>query len=211
MKFLKQDNVVIFIITLTNQKNDNNDLISGEALMQCPKCKDTHLKPSKIDEGLSAMGCNQCEGALLSLLYYRDWAERSGSVHEAPSVELLKGFDSEDTVSALHCPKCSKIMHKFRISGGSSNRLDLCTSCDEAWIDGGEWALLKALELTKEMPLVFTESWQKKVRAEVSEELRRQRFEKIIGQDNLAKADEFRLWLKDNPHKHDILFYIAHE
>ncbi|WP_444997617.1 TFIIB-type zinc ribbon-containing protein [Aliikangiella sp. IMCC44359] len=179
--------------------------------MFCPKCKDSRLKPAKLDEGLSAMGCNQCNGALVSLLYYRDWIERSKGALEAPSVELLKGFDSEDSTSALSCPKCSRLLQKFRISGCSSNRLDLCTSCDEVWLDGGEWELIKALELSQEMPMVFTEQWQKKIRNQVSDEARRERFLKIIGEDNLLKADEFRQWLKDNPHRHDILFYVNHE
>lgn len=179
--------------------------------MQCPKCRNIDLKPTKLDEGLSAMGCAQCEGAIVSLLYYRDWVERTGSCHETPSVELLKGFDSEDTQAALSCPKCRKLMQKFRISGGSSNRLDLCTSCDEAWLDGGEWALLKALELSKEMPVVFTEHWQKKVRDEVSEDIRRERFLKILGRKDLDKADEFREWIKSHPRRHDIIFYVSHK
>ncbi|TQV81055.1 zf-TFIIB domain-containing protein [Aliikangiella coralliicola] len=179
--------------------------------MQCPKCRNVDLKPTKLDEGLSAMGCNQCQGAFVSLLYYRDWAERSGSVHDAPEVELLKGFDSEDTPTALSCPKCLKLMQKFRISGCSNNRLDLCTSCDEAWLDGGEWELLKALELSKEMPLVFTERWQKKVREQISEDTRRQRFLTILGKEDLEKADEFREWIKTHPKRHDIIFYVNHE
>lgn len=179
--------------------------------MQCPKCKDTNLKPTKIDEGLSAMGCNQCQGAFISLLYYRDWAERAGVASEAPSVELLKGLESEDSSSALTCPKCSRLMQKFRISGCSSNRLDLCMSCDEAWLDGGEWELLKALELSKEMPIVFTEEWQRQVRQQVSEEARRERFSRLLGKDDLQKADEFRQWVKDHPQRHDIIFYVNHE
>ena len=44
--------------------------------MHCPKCKNENLKPTKLEEGLPVMGCPKCEGGLLSLLYYRDWAER---------------------------------------------------------------------------------------------------------------------------------------
>jgi Zn-finger nucleic acid-binding protein len=179
--------------------------------MQCPKCKNSQLKPTKIDQGLSAMGCDRCQGSLLSLLYYRDWAERASSMNDAPSVELLKGFDSEDSSGALACPKCSKLMQKFRISGCSSNRLDLCNSCDEAWIDSGEWELLKALELSKEIPLVFSEQWQRKVREQVSEDERRQRFLKLLGQTDLDKADEFREWIKEHPKRTDIVFYVNHK
>ena len=179
--------------------------------MQCPKCKNIELKPTRIDDGLSAMGCSNCQGAFISLLYYRDWAERSGDSLEVPSVELLKGLESEDTTSAMACPKCARLMQKFRISGCSNNRLDLCTSCDEAWLDGGEWELLKALELTTEIPMVFSEQWQKKVRAQVSNDKRRQRFLKILGEEDLRKADDFREWLKDHPRRNEIIFYVNHD
>ncbi|MCW8879139.1 MAG: zf-TFIIB domain-containing protein [Kangiellaceae bacterium] len=179
--------------------------------MQCPKCKNVDLKPTKIDDGLPAMGCVQCNGAFISLLYYRDWAERAGDVHDAPTVELLKGLESEDSSAALNCPKCVRLMQKFRISGCSNNRLDLCTSCDEAWLDGGEWELLKALELTTEVPMVFSEQWQKKVRDQVSEEARRQRFMKILGEEDLRRADDFRSWLKEHPRRNDIMFYVNHK
>ncbi|MGX5201145.1 hypothetical protein [Aliikangiella sp. IMCC44632] len=179
--------------------------------MRCPKCQNIELKPTKLEDGLLAMGCVKCQGASVSLLYYRDWVERTGSLHNAPDVTLLKGLDSEDTAAALSCPKCAKIMQKYRISGCSSNRLDLCQSCDEAWLDGGEWELLKALELSKEIPLVFSEQWQSQVRKDVSDEIRRQRFAKILSPQDLEKSDQLRDWLKDHPNKADIIFYINHD
>ncbi|MET1254069.1 hypothetical protein [Aliikangiella maris] len=181
--------------------------------MFCPKCKNKSLKPTKLDDGLSAAGCLHCHGALVSLLYYRDWAERhNGIITEAPStVGLLKGMQSEDSMGAVGCPKCNRLMQKYRISGCTNNRLDWCTTCDEVWLDGGEWELIKALELGQEIPMVLTEQWQKKVRAQVSEENRRERFAKILTAADLQKADEFRDWLKDHAQKEDILFYVNHQ
>jgi len=43
--------------------------------MKCPHCKTSDLKPTMIDEYLPAMGCDSCHGSLVSLLYYRHWAE----------------------------------------------------------------------------------------------------------------------------------------
>ena len=43
--------------------------------MKCPRCKTPDLKPTMIEEYLPAMSCGQCEGSLVSLLYYRHWAE----------------------------------------------------------------------------------------------------------------------------------------
>ena len=43
--------------------------------MKCPRCKTPDLKPTLIEEYLPAMGCETCHGSLVSLLYYRHWAE----------------------------------------------------------------------------------------------------------------------------------------
>jgi Zn-finger nucleic acid-binding protein len=178
--------------------------------MKCPACKTIELKPTKLDEGVLAHGCPQCEGALVSLLHYRDWAERSTPAEDAAPATLDEVGASE-SASALGCPKCAKLMTKFQISGRANNRLDLCGSCDEAWLDGGEWQLLKALELSHKMPQIFTEAWQRKVRQQASEEARRQRFARLAGEEAIQRADEIRAWLKDHPQRRELLFYIGHE
>ena len=43
--------------------------------MKCPRCRTPDLKPTLIEEYLPAMGCETCHGSLVSLLYYRHWAE----------------------------------------------------------------------------------------------------------------------------------------
>ncbi len=53
-------------------------------------------------------------------------------------------------------------MSKYQISPGQSPCL--CGTCDEAWLDRGEWQLLKTLELSPRMPAIFTEAWQREVR-----------------------------------------------
>ncbi|MFP6800662.1 MAG: zf-TFIIB domain-containing protein [Pseudomonas sp.] len=177
--------------------------------MQCPACRTTPLQPTKLDDGLLAHGCPQCSGALVALLYYRDWAERQPQNDEPqPQVEAVPASESQQ---ALSCPKCAKLMSKFQISGTHSNRLDLCSSCDEAWLDNGEWQLLKALELSHKMPSIFTEAWQRKVRQQASEEARRQRFARLVGDEAIVRADDIRSWLKDHPQRRELLFYIGHE
>lgn len=179
-----------------------------EFAMHCPACRTTRLQPTKLDGGLLAHGCAACSGALVSLLYYRDWAERSPQEPQASEVAVSEAGDSQQ---ALTCPKCSKLMGKYQISGTRANRLDLCGSCDEAWLDGGEWELLKALELSQRMPAIFTEAWQRRVRQQASEEARRQRFTRLVGEEAINRADEVRAWLNDHPQRRELLFYIGHD
>lgn len=38
--------------------------------MHCPACRDSQLKPTKLDDGLLAHGCERCSGALVALVLH---------------------------------------------------------------------------------------------------------------------------------------------
>lgn len=175
--------------------------------MNCPRCKTTDLKPTMIEEYLPAMACATCEGSLVSLLYYRHWAETQKPTAEAP-LTGRSTVDTTDTTTAMNCPKCGRFLMKYKMTGSVANRLDVCTSCDEAWLDRGEWELLEALQLSHKMPAIFTDEWQRRIRRELSEETRRSILKRIVGESGLAKVEEFRAWLAQSDHKSDILVYL---
>jgi Zn-finger nucleic acid-binding protein len=175
--------------------------------MKCPRCKTPDLKPTMIEEYLPAMACMDCQGSLVSLLYYRHWAETQKPTLEA-SPPNTSGVDATDTATALSCPKCGRFMMKYKMTGGVSNRLDVCSSCDEAWLDRGEWELLEALQLSHKMSSIFTDEWQRRIRREVTEETRRSVLERMIGAVGVAKVDEFRTWLTQTKHRSDIMAYL---
>ncbi len=172
------------------------------------------MKPTKLEQGFPVLGCDQCNGILVSLLYYRDWAERdlfdSDTDTKAKKAELDKE-SIKDTTSALSCPKCQKIMLKYKISGCTHNRLDLCSTCDEAWLDGGEWELLESLDVQHQMPKVFTEAWQSRLRKEQAEVNRENRLKKVIGDTDTQSVVDFKKWLDSHPKRAEIVFYLAHK
>jgi Zn-finger nucleic acid-binding protein len=160
-----------------------------------------------IEEDLPAMGCGTCHGSLVSLLYYRHWAE----TQKAPSGEpghASTALETTDTTTAIACPKCDRLMAKYKLTGRVSNRLDVCSTCDEAWLDGGEWELLEALQLSLKMPAIFTDAWQRRIRHELTEDSRRSILSRMIGEDGTAKVEAFRDWLAKNKHKSHIMTYL---
>lgn len=172
--------------------------------MKCPRCKAPDLLPTMIEEYLPAMACNECHGCLVSLLYYRHWAEtRKPETPPPPSATAPR-----DTTTALMCPKCSRVMTKYRLVGSIENRLDVCATCDEAWLDGGEWELLEQLQLSHKMPAIFTDAWQRRIREEKTEETRAAILKKTIGDAAAAKVEEFRTWLQAQKQKSTILTYL---
>ncbi len=178
-------------------------------MMKCPRCKHADLTATKLDDDLPAHGCGECGGAIISLLYYREWAERT--MNDQPDNPPAEVATDSDNPSAITCPKCAKLMTKFTITGSRANRLDLCGSCDEAWLDDGEWELLKALQLTKNIPAVFTDAWQRKVRKDASVHRRRQRLAKVVNEADIQRADDIRSWLSAHDKRAEILFYITQE
>jgi len=179
--------------------------------MKCPTCKHENLRAARIETDLPAAGCPACKGALVSLLYYRDWAERHANDPVALSQDHAVAEDAPDTSTAITCPKCGRLMTKYKISGAVSNRLDVCPGCDEAWLDRGEWELLKALELARKMPQVFTEQWQRNIRKQIAEDTRRAILRRAIGEPALHHTEEFKHWLHEQSRRNDILVYLHAE
>jgi Zn-finger nucleic acid-binding protein len=160
-----------------------------------------------IEEYLPAMSCESCEGSLVSLLYYRHWAEtQKPASANAPGASALA--ETSDTTKALVCPKCARIMAKYKVTGAVANRLDVCGLCDEAWLDRGEWELLEALQLSHKMPAIFTESWQRRIRHEQSEETRRAVLRRWIGDAAAERVEAFRVWLNQQRHKPEVMAYL---
>jgi Zn-finger nucleic acid-binding protein len=209
--------------------------------MKCPRCKTRDLKPTMIEENLPAMSCADCEGSLVSLLYYRHWAEtqkpatsseagRESAASSAlastaatptadsptadnptadnPNAENDESLEAADTRTAVLCPKCGRVMMKYKITGRVSNRLDVCRLCDESWLDRGEWELLETLQLSTQMPAIFTEEWQKRIRRQITEEVRRSSLARCIGERAVEQVDKFRDWLSRSKHKPEVMSYL---
>jgi Zn-finger nucleic acid-binding protein len=176
--------------------------------MKCPRCKTADLKPTMIEEQLPALGCSTCHGSLVSLVYYRHWAEtQKPPPPEAPAADA-GSVETTDTTIAITCPKCGRLMTKHKLAGSVANRVDVCASCDEAWLDRGEWELLEALQLSHDMPSIFTDEWQRRIRREMSDDMRRSILQRSIGVEGVAKVDAFKDWLAGNKHKSEIMAYL---
>ncbi len=99
-------------------------------------------------------------------------------------------------------------MAKYKLTGTVANRVDVCSTCDEAWLDGGEWELLEALQLSHELPAILTDAWQRRIRREQSEGTRRSILVRMIGEEGTSRVEEFRSWLGRNQHKSHVLAYL---
>ena len=134
----------------------------GATLTRCPNCQTARLKPARLESNLPCSICLNCEGVLLSLVSYRQW--RAYYPTELDEVGVTEEpQDVQDTTRALLCPRCTRIMLKFKFSCDPVHRLDVCTHCEDVWLDRGEWECLKVRELHGQLPSVFTALWQRRL------------------------------------------------
>lgn len=171
--------------------------------MECPQCKGYQLEPKEIEAGLLAGACLKCQGALIPLMNYRYWADQE--------IEVDTNIDDlvvEDISQPKQCPKCSRLMTKFQIGVESGNRIEVCNSCDEAWLDKGEWRLLKSLDIHNKLSSIFTDAWQRDIRLKQQESNLKERYEKQLGKEDFQKLDSFKQWLNKHPEKHQMKQYL---
>jgi len=173
--------------------------------MKCPKCKGHDLKPTKIEDGLAVLGCDNCKGSLLPLMQYRHWSEE----HPVELEQEKKVFqvETDETSEALQCPKCSSLMMKYRISSEAENRVDLCASCYELWLDCGEWKLIKQLEIQGMLPSIFSDFWQNNIKKELSEKAYHARYEEVFG-ENYPKIKDFKDWIDSLDKKQAVVNFL---
>ncbi|MEH6469966.1 MAG: hypothetical protein V7752_01840 [Halopseudomonas sp.] len=100
------------------------------------------------------------------------------------------------------------MMTKFRIGLANDNRIDLCGSCDDAWLDNGEWQLLKQLELHDQLPKIFTEGWQRNIRRQRQQQQVQAKYTELIGEESFSKVDQFKSWVDKHPQKDQIKQYL---
>jgi len=174
--------------------------------MKCPSCKNNELVPVEIEKGLIGAGCTACEGALLSLIQYRYWLDHHDDATLEEQGEDVVAVDSE---GAKLCPKCSKMMTKYRIGYNTENRLDLCAHCDEAWLDNREWQLLKKLDVHNKLPTVFTDAWQRNIRKQRELQSMDAHFRDLFGAPDFERVRDFKAWVDEHPQAVDIKHYIT--
>ncbi len=174
--------------------------------MKCPKCTGRDLRATKIEDDLAVLGCDNCHGSLLPLMQYRQWVEVH-PVEVEHEEDRQCSVETDETSTALQCPKCSSLMMKYRISSATENRVDLCASCYDLWLDSGEWQLIKQLEMQGMLPSIFSDFWQDNIRTELFEKSYHERYEAIFG-DDYVKIRDFKSWLDDLEKKQAVVNFL---
>lgn len=177
--------------------------------MICPSCKSSSLKPDRIEAGLPGYICRKCSGSLVSISSYLDWAYSPGTPGYYASKPDKFNLKATDTKHVMSCPKCSRLMLKYRIAADSDHKLDYCFGCEEVWLDGGEWNLLKSKGLVDHVTSISTDAWQRRIRDEIAEMNTTAHFEKLMGPEIFSAAVEFKKRIEGHEKRSEILTFLS--
>ena len=173
--------------------------------MQCPSCKSTSFRPAKLEPSLGALECTGCEGMVLDLVSYRLWRERN-LMADAGDAPLKSAPDADHP--ALLCPRCSRIMLRFRYTKDTTHVLDVCSHCDTVWLQAGEWEFLKNLGLHAHVSQIFTDPWQRQLRSERTRDAQSGQWDQRLGAELHEELAELRTRIEGHANRGEILAYL---
>jgi Zn-finger nucleic acid-binding protein len=175
--------------------------------MKCPVCKQEIMELEEIDVGLDAEVCKKCHGKWISFSHYESWIERRGSSHPEIHVDDDDMKIPEFELARL-CPKCSRILVKYKVGRNTAFQIDRCSNCAGVWLDADEWEALKNRNLHDDLQRIFTDHWQEGVSREETRKTLRGIYRSKFGESDYTKITEFKSWLDDQEKRSEILSYL---
>jgi Zn-finger nucleic acid-binding protein len=167
--------------------------------------------PTTLEERLTACECHQCRGRWLEAQPYETWLNWQGELLSSGEAEVSRNGAPpavKDTREAKLCPHCQRIMTRCKVGRGLNFYLDRCSHCFGVWLDCYEWETLKYYDLHVALHNIFSDPWQRQVRAEEQMSERDRHYEALFGADTFAEAKRFKQWLDRNPHRIELLTYL---
>jgi len=174
--------------------------------MQCPLCQKPTLAIVDLMPGLAGHTCSVCAGVWIDRAKYVAW--RALQAADLPETNTPTPITISETPKAKICPQCGHLLLPYRVGHGLSFSIDYCGACGGVWFDRGEWDAIKAKHLHDNLHDIVSTHWQKAVRQSRVQESIEQTYARHL-EGSYAKAQEVKLWLREQPQQALILAYLA--
>ncbi len=175
--------------------------------MKCPACNKNDLETREIEPNLWARVCGECKGKWISNNNYQKWLKIRGEIlPEIPSAE--PNITIPEFELARLCPKCRRILVKYKVGRNIPFKIDRCGNCAGVWLDQDEWETLRSRNLHDELNKIFTNHWQEEVKREETRNALRSIYEQKFGKEDYEKIRMFKSWVNEHEKSGEILAYI---
>ena len=169
--------------------------------MDCPVCRRS-LAEIELEDGLRGRECPGCGGRWISSVNYLDWLHRHGNELPTGAVDGVAAAEqATESRGAKICLECGAIMHPLRVGHGITFKIDRCGRCGGLWLDRNEWESLRARGLHDDLYLIYTDGWQKALRAQEAQEIGDVMLLERLGAADLERVKEIRACLDRHPEK----------
>jgi len=177
--------------------------------MESPTHPDTALLYKELDSGLSAYECPVSGGVWIPLQSFLNWRDRQGEAEFSMPEGYAPVIADDSNNPALICPESGRLLIRYRVGQGLRFHLDRSPATGGVWLDRGEWEALRSRGLHRELHLIFTASYQRRIRSAAYDERLEETFAARIGPHNLEKVVQFKDWLLAHPRRRDIWCYLS--
>lgn len=176
--------------------------------MNCPVCKTSNFETREIEPNLMVEVCKKCNGRWISRENYDVWLEHRDAILPEISFDEDPNMTIPEFELARLCPKCRRILVKYKVGRNLPFNIDRCGNCAGVWLDHNEWETLKSRNLHDELNRVFMDHWQEEVKRENTRKTLKSIYEEKFGTEDYSKIREFKKWVDSHEKGGEILAYI---
>ncbi|MCB1024099.1 MAG: zf-TFIIB domain-containing protein [Acidobacteria bacterium] len=176
--------------------------------MNCPVCKTRSFESREIEPKLDVEVCKTCRGIWISRENYDVWLDHHGAILPEIPGDADPNMTIPEFELARLCPKCRRILIKYKVGRNLPFNIDRCGNCAGVWLDRDEWETLKSRNLHDELNRVFTDHWQEEVKRETTRAALKSIYEEKFGEEDYAKIRDFKRWADSHEKGDEILAYI---
>jgi Zn-finger nucleic acid-binding protein len=178
--------------------------------LQCPVCKPKIMAWVELEPSLRAQQCATCGGVWLGAIDYWNWLQQ-----ELPRATVTTPYqdvsDAPDIQSAKICPEDGHLMTRYKVGKGIDFTLDRCATCHGVWFDPQQWEVIRRHELHRDIHSMFTEPWQRTIRAEAQREHLEKLYIEKLGAADFAEIQRVKKWLEHHPHYGMLMAFLMDE
>jgi len=176
--------------------------------MRSPVANKKRMMRVELETGLFAYRCEETDGMFLPINSYFQWlGNQPERLPHLPQDEACLAVLPSDSEEAKICPESGQLMLRYKIGDGFSFYVDRSPS-GSLWFDKGEWDTLRKRQYHDELHLMFTFSWQSKIRAAERAQNERLLLEERFGASLLQELDCLYESLIDHPHREMAIAYL---
>lgn len=176
--------------------------------MKCPVCKEENFETKEIEPKLFVEVCAKCDGKWISSDNYNRWLDGlDRELLEIPGTDENPLTIPEFELARL-CPRCRRILVKYKIGRNIAFKIDRCGNCAGVWLDADEWKALRSRNLHDELNRVFTDHWQEEVKKDETRKALEKIYAEKFGEEDYGKIKDFKTWIEQHDKSGEIKAFI---